>query len=66
MPLFITPYFAGEAEDSNPLRLSYHKQYYGLGEHYNAIIPVAVTGRTSVAGEDNDDIDDDDDDDDVK
>lgn len=25
--------------DSEPLRLSYHRQYYALGEHYNEVVP---------------------------
>mmetsp|Transcript_21944 Transcript_21944/g.54204 ORF Transcript_21944/g.54204 Transcript_21944/m.54204 type:complete len:288 (-) Transcript_21944:576-1439(-) len=25
--------------DKAPLRLSYHRKYYGLGEHYNSVVP---------------------------
>lgn len=28
------------ASDAPPLRISYHKHYYALGEHYNSVIPV--------------------------
>ena len=28
--------YAGEA----PLLMSYHRQFYALGEHYNSIVPV--------------------------
>lgn len=27
-------------EDQDPLRLSYHRHYYTLGEHYNSVIPM--------------------------
>jgi len=32
----------GEEYDSNGprLHLAYHRHYFGLGEHYNALIPV--------------------------
>jgi OTU domain-containing protein 6 len=28
-----------------PLRLSYHRHYYGLGEHYNSVVPAAADLR---------------------
>lgn len=28
----------GEEEGGSPLRLSYHKDFYALGEHYNAVV----------------------------
>ena len=30
-------------EEDAVLRLSYHRHYYALGEHYNAVIPMAAT-----------------------
>jgi len=29
--------------DPEPLRLSFHKHYYALGEHYNSVVPIATT-----------------------
>lgn len=31
----------GEEFDGKPIRLSYHRHQYGLGEHYNALVPAA-------------------------
>jgi len=28
-----------EFNDNNPIRVSYHRHQYGLGEHYNAVLP---------------------------
>lgn len=28
----------GDADDSNPVLLSYHLHYYSLGEHYNQVV----------------------------
>ena len=36
-PLLVT---GEEYADNGPrLELCYHKHYYGLGEHYNAVVP---------------------------
>lgn len=33
----------GEGEiKGSPLRVSYHRHYYALGEHYNSVHPLAV------------------------
>jgi OTU domain-containing protein 6 len=36
--------YAGEA----PLLLSYHRQFYALGEHYNSIVPLGGTEEEEV------------------
>jgi OTU domain-containing protein 6 len=33
-----------------PLRVSYHRQYYALGEHYNSVVPVGKVGAAGRAG----------------
>ena len=33
-----------------PLRVSYHRQYYALGEHYNSVVPVEKVGAAGRAG----------------
>jgi len=35
-----------------PLRLSFHKFYYGLGEHYNSVVPRAARAAAGGAGAD--------------
>lgn len=30
------------ASSDDPIRLSFHRSYYALGEHYNQVVPVAV------------------------
>ncbi|XP_012554257.1 deubiquitinase OTUD6B isoform X2 [Hydra vulgaris] len=34
------PLMIGEEFDKQPIRLSYHRHQYGLGEHYNAVVSV--------------------------
>jgi OTU domain-containing protein 6 len=47
----------GEPTPANePIRLSYHKHYYALGEHYNQVVPMSGGG-----GNDDDDDDGDED-----
>lgn len=33
-----------------PLRLSYHKEYYALGEHYNSVVPEGSVGAAGPMG----------------
>jgi OTU domain-containing protein 6 len=35
---------ADEDSDFVPIRLSYHLNYYALGEHYNQVVPVEESG----------------------
>ncbi|XP_065674688.1 deubiquitinase OTUD6B isoform X4 [Hydra vulgaris] len=34
------PLMIGEEYDKQPIRISYHRHQYGLGEHYNAVVSV--------------------------
>jgi len=34
-PLTLEP---GEDDGTDPIRVSYHKHYYALGEHYNQVV----------------------------
>jgi OTU domain-containing protein 6 len=31
---------SGDDDNDDPIRLSYHRSYYALGEHYNQVVPV--------------------------
>ena len=39
-PLEIPPDGNADADDNEPIRLSYHRHYYALGEHYNQVVAV--------------------------
>lgn len=36
-------------DTENPIRLSYHLQYYALGEHYNQVVPNHSNDQWSIA-----------------
>jgi OTU domain-containing protein 6 len=38
----------GRAHD-DPLRLSFHRHYYALGEHYNSVVPLPTSQLSSTA-----------------
>jgi OTU domain-containing protein 6 len=33
---------SSDDDDDDPIRLSYHRSYYALGEHYNQVVPVSA------------------------
>ena len=34
-------------EGLQPLRVSYHRKYYTLGEHYNSVVPVVMLSENN-------------------
>jgi OTU domain-containing protein 6 len=48
-PLEITPSSSGDATPAavgdEPIRLSYHRHYYALGEHYNQVVMASEEGE---------------------
>ncbi len=44
-PLFITN-DNGDNDGDNVIRLSFHRKYYALGEHYNSVVPASSSGST--------------------
>eukprot|EP00052_Salpingoeca_macrocollata_P009377 m.74040 g.74040 ORF g.74040 m.74040 type:complete len:98 (-) comp17072_c0_seq3:28-321(-) len=42
----------GDALSGTPIRLSFHQKQYGLGEHYNAVMPASSTEEGGAAEED--------------